>query len=772
MALNVCTIICRNYIAQARTFARSYRAVYPEGECIVLVVDGRAEDRIGDEPFTIVLPEDIDVPEFARMAGEYDPIELSTAVKPWLLRWMLDTHGTSTPIAYFDPDIQLFGRLIELEELLREQWCVLTPHLTEPLPLDELDPSEQAILLAGTYNLGFIALADSETTRAFIAWWQDRLSSGCVVDPEHGFFVDQRYIDFVPGLFDGVGILRHDGYNVAYWNLATRAVVVRDGVPEVNGLPLRFFHFSGFDPRKPTVISKHQNRVSVDSSPGLRELFAAYASAMLSADFAASSATSYGFGRSAEGYRITPAVRRAYRAVRATGFVGSLFDPEGDRAFRALLEAPDPVGSGLPTGLALLAEGLPELHERFPDFRRADKASFLAWCAIRDAGSELLGGYISVPTGSGLTQLRTRPLGVNVIGYLHAETGVGEAARSMVHMLDDARIPVWPVSAAAEASRNSTPFRVIAGATDLPFTDTLLCVNADELARSAANAARSGLRCTHVVGLWWWETQDFPARFFPAFDWVDHVVAGTTFVAKAIADVSRVPVSTLPLPVHVGPIAAELPADLPWPDGFVFYFSFDYHSVFRRKNPLGLVEAFTRAFAPGDGARLVIRSINGDRHPRHAAELEASASGRDDVTIVDAYVDEPTRNALMDRCDCYVSLHRSEGFGITMAEAMYLGRPVIATGYSGNVDFMTPDNSLLVPYRLVEIGADAEPYDPHGVWADPDLDAAATMMRRVFDDPSLRSSLGAAGAASIRQTHSVAAATAGLRAIFPEVAHG
>ena len=770
--LNVCTIICRNYIAQARVLARSFAEHHPDGDCVVLIVDGVEADRQATESIRVVLPADLDLPDFPHMAGIYDPIELSTAVKPWLLEWMCDEYGDKGPFAYFDPDIRVFGRLTELEDLLQESWCVLTPHLNDPLPLDGLEPTEQAILLAGTYNLGFIALTATETTSVFLKWWQDRLRTGCVVDPERGFFVDQRYIDFVPGLFDGVGILRHDGYNVAYWNLATREVLPSGDGFEVNGLPLRFFHFSGFDPRKPNVLSKHQNRVSVDSSAGLRSVCAAYGEALLADGFADSASLPYGFARSYEGHHVTPEVRRVYAAASAAGFQGVLFDAEGDRAFCVLLTTLDAAGSGLPTGLVLLWESTPTLQLRFPDLRFRDKAAFLAWCAERNAAAELLGGYVAMLPHAGLAHLRKRELGVNVIGYLHAELGIGEAARSMVNLLDDAGIPVWPVSADAPASRNGAAFCVPAGGIDLPFTETLLCVNADELATLAAGAANVGLRQTRVTGLWWWETQDFPPRFLPAFDWVDRVIAGSSFVAKAIADQSRVPVSTIPLPVGVGPIAPSLPPEFPWPEGFVFYFSFDYHSVFRRKNPLGLVEAFTRAFSPQEGASLVIRSINGDRYGQEAAALAASARGRSDITLIDAYVDEPVRNALMSRCDCYVSLHRSEGFGITMAEAMYLGRPVIATAYSGNVDFMDEDNSLLVPYRLAEIGPDAEPYDPHGVWAEPDLDAAAAMMRRVFEDPSLREQLGSLGAASIRRSHSTTAAAAGLQAIFPDVIHG
>jgi len=121
---------------------------------------------------------------------------------------------------------------------------------------------------------------------------------------------------------------------------------------------------------------------------------------------------------------------------------------------------------------------------------------------------------------------------------------------------------------------------------------------------------------------------------------------------------------------------------------------------------------------------------------------------------VDGFLSEAERNRLTASCDCYVSLHRSEGFGLTMAEAMYLGKPVIATAYSGNMDFMNESNALLVDYDRVPIGEDAGPYGPDGEWADPDLADAARQLRRVFEDAGLAESLAAAAARSIRETHS------------------
>jgi SAM-dependent methyltransferase len=196
------------------------------------------------------------------------------------------------------------------------------------------------------------------------------------------------------------------------------------------------------------------------------------------------------------------------------------------------------------------------------------------------------------------------------------------------------------------------------------------------------------------------------------------------------------------------------------PAGFLFLFSFDYLSVFERKNPLATVAAFTTAFKPGSGAALVLKCINHEHDPANHARLREAIAGRPDIQLIDAYLSPSDKNALAATCDCYVSLHRSEGLGLTMAEAMYLGKPVIATGYSGNLDFMSGANSYLVDFELVRIGPDAKPYPAHGLWAEPDVQDAARLMRHVFDDQGESATRGRRAAADIRRTHSKAAAGA------------
>jgi glycosyltransferase involved in cell wall biosynthesis len=172
---------------------------------------------------------------------------------------------------------------------------------------------------------------------------------------------------------------------------------------------------------------------------------------------------------------------------------------------------------------------------------------------------------------------------------------------------------------------------------------------------------------------------------------------------------------------------------------------FDFMSVMKRKNPLGLIKAFAQVLSNGDGPQLVIKTINGDKRPVEYEALKAAVDAQSGVTLIDKYFTKIETATLTSLADCYVSLHRSEGLGLTMSEAMALGIPVIATGYSGNLDFMNNENSLLVPSSQVAVGEGAEGYSPHAMWVEPDISAAASHMRDVYQNQQQAREMGERG---------------------------
>jgi SAM-dependent methyltransferase len=194
-------------------------------------------------------------------------------------------------------------------------------------------------------------------------------------------------------------------------------------------------------------------------------------------------------------------------------------------------------------------------------------------------------------------------------------------------------------------------------------------------------------------------------------------------------------------------------AELGLPEEFLFLFVYDFLSVMERKNPLALIEAFGRAFAPGEGPVLILKSINGPRRMEAFERVKVAAARRPGVSVLDGYLSRDALIRILSSCDCYVSLHRAEGFGLTMAEAMVLGKPVIATGFSGNLTFMTEENAYLVRHQPARIPEGCDPYPAGAEWAEPDIEHAAELMRRVYEHPEEALEKGARARREVLERH-------------------
>lgn len=345
------------------------------------------------------------------------------------------------------------------------------------------------------------------------------------------------------------------------------------------------------------------------------------------------------------------------------------------------------------------------------------------------------------------------PTGVNLVGFFKAEFGQGEVARRLDRALRYAGIPHTTVPYEQVPHRQEHAFEH----SDGEFHDVnVLVLNAEHLVGFAESPPGELLQDRLSVGVWFWETSVFPAYLQPALKYVDEVWVASEFVARAISAATAVPVRVFPLPVEAPAESVVGRSELGLPgDRFLFSFVFDFHSTVARKNPAGLIEAFTRAFAPDDGAALVVKSINGDRFPQDLGSLQALAAGRPDVHVVDGFVPADHVHAFTSLADCSVSLHRSEGFGLTLAEGMALAKPVIATGYSGNLTFMEEQNSYLVRHRLTQLAEDVGPYPAGSTWADPDLDHAAELMRRVKGRGDEAAARAARGRDTVLANHSL-----------------
>lgn len=322
----ICTIIAKNYIAHARTLCNSFLDLYPEGNCHVLFVDDtKGFLEVESERFKAYHLHELGIPDLRDFCFKYTVTEICTAVKPYFLRFLLET-ARAGKVVYLDPDILVLNRLDNIFDAMEEADVLLTPHLDTDYPDDGAFPDDGHILKSGIFNLGFIAVRKSENASRFLKWWEGKLYDKCIIDHARGYFVDQRFIDLAYTLFDNMKIVRDTGHNVAYWNLHSRSVEYREGMWICNGSPLYFFHFSNYKPGDPELLSGYQNRIRLSDRPYLKMLYSLYTEKLLENGYAENSRWPYTHGSYADGNPIRDETRRVYRVFRGRSGLGDPFD--------------------------------------------------------------------------------------------------------------------------------------------------------------------------------------------------------------------------------------------------------------------------------------------------------------------------------------------------------------------------------------------------------------------------------------------------------------
>jgi len=739
-----CTIVAKNYLPYARVLAQSFQEHNPGCPFFVLVVD-RVEGRFdpAKEAFLTLEAHSLDIPNSSVLFTKYSVIEASTAVKPYFLQYLFTRHDIERVI-YLDPDILVTDSLAPISQLLEQNSFVLTPHLTTPIN-DRHKPGEFTILQAGAYNLGFIGMRRGVVADRMLAWWQARLYDQCFMAPERGMCVDQKWVDLVPGLFGSTFVLRDAGYNVAYWNLHERRVQgAGDHRYTVNAEPLRFFHFSGIDPENLDPISKHQTRFRLRDLGETKALFERYRDMILRAGWAQTKRWPYTYNSLANGIRIPEVARRLYSELgAAASALPDPFDPASAGSFVDWLNEPVDGRPGSPVTRLWhrVYQERSDLRAAYPDVFGANADQFFDW--ILNSGQreyEVDTVFVPVPVAEEVENAEeefgaaiSETLGVNVVGYVNSEKGMGEAVRADVRSLKASGLPFvinnfvdvggLNLETVGERLSSSSPYPV-----------NIFHVNADQVPL-LQRERRNQFTGRYNIGYWTWELANFPKRWKSSFKPFDEIWVPSGFVADAVSKLSPIPVACVPHSVaidEVDPLPVRSRYGLR-DSSFLFLYFFDFHSEIERKNPFGLIQAFRKAFAAPDDAELFIKCAHVE-YDRAAFESLKKAGEGSHVVVQELVLPRRLTNALLNSADCYVSLHRSEGFGFTMAESMALGKPVIATGYSGNLDFMNDENSFLVRYRMKRIAATQGPYEKGNEWADPDLDHAAELMRLVYDD--------------------------------------
>ncbi|OIP68715.1 MAG: hypothetical protein AUK43_15050 [Oscillatoriales cyanobacterium CG2_30_40_61] len=348
-----------------------------------------------------------------------------------------------------------------------------------------------------------------------------------------------------------------------------------------------------------------------------------------------------------------------------------------------------------------------------------------------------------------LNSIHDFSLGVNVAGHVTGEYGLGTAARATLRSMSVVNIPFAIKNIDVAWHRNLDHTYIDYFTDDNPYPINLIHINPDPGLYEWIGT--DYFKGKYNIGYWAWELLQFPSAWEFAFDYFDEVWTLSNYCAESITKVSPIPVIKLPPSIDLDkPSLGREFLGLP-NDKFIFLFMFDFHSTITRKNTLSLISAFKQAFSSSNqDVMLIIKCSNGKHHPERRQQLIDAAEGYSSIHFIEDHLLKEELQALMNSCNCYVSLHRAEGFGLTMAEAMFYGKPVIATGYSSNMEFMNVGNSFPIRYKLVPIQEGEGPYFPGAIWADPDIDHAVSLMRYVFENYDQAQLVGAKAARDMR----------------------
>ena len=337
--------------------------------------------------------------------------------------------------------------------------------------------------------------------------------------------------------------------------------------------------------------------------------------------------------------------------------------------------------------------------------------------------------------------------GVAVGGELGRASGLGEGARLMLHALAGLGVPCWPVQAGwVPGGDNATP--ADPGEEQAPAGAPLvLHVNAPQLPGALLRLGRARVKGRRIVGYWAWELPTVPPDWRAGAGFVHEIWVPSRYTAAALEPLLPGRVRVVPHPV-----AARPPAPAPLGRGafglpagaVVTLCAFSLASSFERKNPLAAIAAHRLAFGDRPDRVLLMKVNAPEHHGNDMARLHAAAAGAPNIRFETRTLPLADHHALLAACDVVLSLHRSEGFGLVPAEAMLLGKPVIATAWSGPMDYMDADCAALVPYRLVPARDPRKVFEaPGAVWADADVAAASAQLVRLAEDAGLRAALGA-----------------------------
>lgn len=410
---------------------------------------------------------------------------------------------------------------------------------------------------------------------------------------------------------------------------------------------------------------------------------------------------------------------------------------------------------------------------RWQRFRAQNKNRQLRIASLATADGELVFDFSMrlAPLSVGFARRHAQPA-LNIVGFLTADLGVGESARCMVRAADVAGLPNALVALKLN-SKNRLGDQTYAARLqeDNPHRVNVIHIDPPASRDIEYHHGRRFLAEKYNVGYWAWELPEFPDAWVPSFAYFDEIWCPSDFAREAIAMKSPLPVFTMPHAISFARPQGDQRSHFGLPaDKFLFLFLYDLNSYSERKNPRAVLAAFRASGLAGHGAALVIKVQNAADNPEDFAALQSAVRDLPGTVLITGTLSRAEIYQLEAACDCFVSLHRSEGFGLAVAECMYLGKPVISTDWSATAEYVTPDSGCPVRCSVVTLDRSHGPYSKGQVWAEPDVAHAAEWMHRLFADRRLAAAIGARAQAAIETRFSPAVIGARYRRRLESIA--
>ena len=329
--------------------------------------------------------------------------------------------------------------------------------------------------------------------------------------------------------------------------------------------------------------------------------------------------------------------------------------------------------------------------------------------------------------------MKTHNLGLNIIGYTDSMFGLGEAVKLNIEAAKKLEIPVNIIN--YEKVKQCADYRY-----KFKYTINLVQIGLNDLDSFFSAIDPDFFTNRYTILFLMWESEYLPPKHIRTINLFNEIWTASSYCKNIFKKVYKGHVIIVPHPVELSlePIQSQNRLIYFDENKFSFLFVFSYHSSTERKNPFFLVEAFIKAFGNNKHVELIIKTVGAKKFKQSKKKLHQSISGQNNIKIIDIDLDKNSINHLINDCDCYVSMHHSEGFGLTLAEAMYLGKPTIATNYSGNTEFMNDSNSFLVNYELGLIENPDNNFCSKTLWGNPHMQSAVEKLREVYKNPDLR----------------------------------